>query len=285
MANDELAARLAAATKRWSLSDAEPVSETPTSWVLRVTSSRGTRGLKLLKPYGFDEINGAWLMEWWGGDGAAAIEAIDGHDVLMEWLEGTTLADAVRTDNGRDPEATEVLCDVVVRLHRKRDAPPPELWTLDFWMRQLRESDLTFLPTDARPLWQRAQTMLADLLATTTELVPLHGDLHHENVIGNGSDWRAIDPKGLIGDPHYEVANVFRNPHGAEELALRPGRINRLADTFERQLGWNGRRVMQWAAVHSAISAIWDHAVGRRFEFELRMLPALLAAVDRRSGA
>ena len=146
-------------------------------------------------------------------------------------------------------------------------------------------SDLTFLPTDARPLWQRAQTMLADLLATTTEPVPLHGDLHHENVIGSGSDWRVIDAKGLIGDPHYEVANVFRNPHGAEELALRPGRINRLADTFERQLGWDGHRVMRWAAVHSAISAIWDHAAGRLFEFELRMVPALLAAVDRRSGA
>ena len=64
----------------------------------------------------------------------------------------------------------------------------------------------------------------------------------------------------------------------------RPGRINRLADTFERQLGWNARRVMQWAAVHSAISAIWDHAAGRGFEFELRLLPALLAAVDRRSA-
>src|SRR5215204_1225977 len=139
MANDELAARLAAATERWSLSDAEPVSETLTSWVLRVTSTGRIRALKLLKPYGFDEINGARLMEWWGGDGAATIEAIDRHDVLMEWLEGGTLADMVRADNGRDPEATEVLCDVVARLHRKRDAPPPQLSTLDFWMRQLRE--------------------------------------------------------------------------------------------------------------------------------------------------
>jgi streptomycin 6-kinase len=285
MANEELAARLGVAMERWSLSDPEPVSETQTSWVLRVKTKRGIRALKLLKPYGFDEINGARLMQLWGGDGAATVEAIDGHDVLMEWLEGTTLADVVRADNGRDPEATEVLCDVVARLHRKRDAPPPELWTLDYWMRQLRESDLTFLPVEARPLWQRAQAMLADLLATTAERVPLHGDLHHENVIGSGTDWRAIDPKGLIGDPHYEVANVFRNPHGAEELALRQGRINRLADTFERQLGWDGRRLMQWAAVHSAISAIWDHAAGRVFAFELRMVPALLAAVDRRSGA
>lgn len=284
MANDELAARLGVAMERWSLSDAEPVSETQTSWVLRVASPAGPCALKLLKPYGFDELHGAHLMQWWDGDGAATIEAIDGHDVLMEWLEGTTLADVVRADNGRDAEATDVLCNVVARLHRTRKTAPPELWTLDDWMRQLRESDLAFLPTDTRPLWQRAQAMLADLLATTTAQVPLHGDLHHENVIGSGKAWRVIDPKGLIGDPHYEAANIFRNPHGAEELALRPGRINRLADTFERQLGWNARRVMQWAAVHSAISAIWDHARGQVFEFELRLLPALLAAVDRRTA-
>ena len=282
MANDELAVRLGAAMERWSLSDAEPVSETPTSWVLKATSPAGPYALKLLKPYGFDEINGARLMQWWGGDGAAAIEAIDGHDVLMEWLEGDTLADRVRADNSRDPEATEVFCDVVARLHSKRDAAPPELWTLDYWMRQLQQSDLSFLPAAARPLWQRAQAILDDLLATTTVRAPLHGDLHHENVIGSGSHWRVIDAKGLIGDPLYEVANIFRNPHGAEELALRPGRINRLADTFERRLGWNARRVMQWAVVHSAISAIWDHAAGRLFQFELRLLPVLLAAVDRR---
>ncbi|MEO7220855.1 MAG: aminoglycoside phosphotransferase family protein, partial [Devosia sp.] len=119
-------------------------------------------------------------------------------------------------------------------------------------------------------------------LASTGEVVPLHGDLHHDNIVGGASHWRAIDPKGLLGDPHYEVANVFRNPHGADELALRAGRINRLADTFGDRLGWDAHRVLRWAAVHSAISAIWDVSAGRPFEFELKIVPALFAAVDRR---
>ena len=61
MANDELAVRLGAAMERWSLSDAEPVSETPTSWVLKATSPAGPYALKLLKPYGFDRSTPLWL--------------------------------------------------------------------------------------------------------------------------------------------------------------------------------------------------------------------------------
>lgn len=278
--SEELAARLGAAMGRWSLDAAMPMAETATSWVLRATSSKGTHALKLLKPYGTDEINGARLMQWWDGDGAARIDAIDGNDVLMEWLDGATLGDAVRRDVFRDMEATDVLCDVVAKLHRQRPTAQPELWPLEDWMKPLRESDLGFLPVEARPLWQRAQAILADLLASTNDRRPLHGDLHHDNVIGSTGNWRVIDPKGLIGDPVFDVANIFRNPHGADDLVFRPGRVNRLADTFERRLGFDVRRVMQWAAVLTAISAVWNKETD--FGWEMRMLPALFAALDAR---
>jgi streptomycin 6-kinase len=276
--SEEFSARLGAAMARWSLDAAMPVAETATSWVLRATSERGAHALKLLKPYGHDEINGARLMQWWGGDGAARIDAIDGHDVLMEWLEGGTLGDVVRADEARDTEATEVLCDVIASLHRKRPEPLPDLWPLEEWMRPLAASDLMFLPAEARPLWQRAQGMLADLLATTTERRPLHGDLHHDNVIGGAGGWRVIDPKGLIGDPVFDVANIFRNPYGATTLPFQPARIDGLASTFAARFGWDRRRILQWACVLTAISAVWNKDAG--FDWEMRMLPVLLRVVD-----
>lgn len=43
----------------------------------------------------------------------------------------------------------------------------------------------------------------------------LHGDLHPENVLrGRGGEWRAIDPKGLVGDAAYEAVAFLRNPLG-----------------------------------------------------------------------
>lgn len=276
----EVSARLGAAMARWSLDAAIPVAETATSWVLRATSARGAHALKLLKPYGHDEINGARLMQWWGGDGAARIDAIEGFDVLMEWLDGGTLGDVVRGDNARDGEATEVLCDVVTQLHRGRVEPLPDLWPLEGWMEPLRASDLMFLPVEVRPLWVRVQGMLRDLLATTSDPRPLHGDLHHDNVIGGDGSWRVIDPKGLLGDPAFDVANIFRNPYAVGDIVFEPQRIEGLARRFADRFGWTRRRILEWACVLNGISAVWTPP-GSNFDWELRMMPVLLGVVDR----
>ena len=273
-------ARLGAAMGRWSLDAAMPVAETPTSWVLRATSARGAHALKLLKPYGHDEIGGARLMQYWGGDGAARIDAIDGHDVLMEWLEGTTLGNFVRADYGRDGEGIDALCAMLAGLHRARSTPLPELVPLEQQMAQLRESDLAFLPAEVRPSWQRAQAMLGQLLATTTDRRPLHGDLHHDNVIGTAGNWRVIDPKGLIGDPVFDGANIFRNPYGADALVFDRDRIDMLANRLSERLGWPRRRILEWACVLNAISAVWTPE-GANFDWELRMMPVMLASIDR----
>jgi streptomycin 6-kinase len=276
----ELAKRLDAAVVRWALSDAEPVAETATSWVFRASSAGGTHALKLLKPYGHDEINGARLMQRWGGDGAARIDAIDGHDVLMEWLEGGTLGDVVRANNSLDGEGMAVLCEVLAGLHKPRAEPVPDLVPLAEQMRQLRDSDLAFLPADARPSWRYAQRLLADLLATTTQRIPLHGDLHHDNVIGHDGDWRVIDPKGLIGDPVFDGANLFRNPYPADALVFDPARIDELAVRLSARMGWPRRRILEWACVLNAISACWTQE-GSTFDWELKMMPVMRAAVER----
>jgi streptomycin 6-kinase len=100
-------------------------------------------------------------------------------------------------------------------------------------------------------------------------------------VIASPRGWLAIDPKGLVGDPHYELANVFRNPYRAEPVVAQPARIEALADAFAQELDLDRLRILAWAAVHSAIAAVWDHAAGNSFEWDLTMTPLLFAALDR----
>jgi streptomycin 6-kinase len=274
------------AAARWGLREANLVADTPTSRVYRAIAANGAKyALKVLKPYGADETMGAALMGWYGGSGAAEVVAIEDGIILMEWLEGPTLGDIVRRERqgaeARDGEATTILCDVVRWLHQPRPRPPPSLTPLADHLRQLIEADLSFLPPAHRPLWERARRLCLDLLATSTTPLPLHGDLHHDNVIGSPRGWLAIDPKGLTGDPHYELANVFRNPCRAEVLVAEPARVEALADAFAQKLALDRARVLAWAAVHSAIAAIWDHAAGNAFGWDLTMTPLLFAALDR----
>ena len=79
--------------------------------------------------------------------------------------------------------------------------------------------------------------------ADAPEIV-LHGDLHQHNILSSGDGWLAIDPKGLIGDPAWEVGPYLYNnlPDTAGEGSWRVT-IRRRADQFADELGLDRRRI------------------------------------------
>ena len=272
---------LSRAMIRWSLTKSTPVAETATSWIFRVEQNgRNFAALKILKPLApEEERRGAALMNWYGGEGAATIFDMHGDTIFMEWLDGGTLGDPARA--GHDDEATIAICTIVASLHRPRADAPDFLQPLRQRFQALFDTDVRQWPHTARDLYARANGVALKLFDKPAASIPLHGDLHHDNILSSDRGWLAIDPKGLMGDPAYEVANVFRNPFGAQLLAADPRRINALADTFATRLGFNRKRVLGWAAAHSALSACWDLAAGNPITLDLAVLPLLLSAYDQ----
>jgi streptomycin 6-kinase len=271
---------LSSAMIRWSLSKATPVSETPTSWLYRVEQNgRNTAALKIIKPgAGDDERRGGELLAWYQGEGAVTVFDSTENAVFMEWVDGVTLATPAKT--GKDEEATLAICTLVKQLHRPRDGAPQGLTPLRDRFALLFDTNARVWPNTARDLFARSVGIGLGMFDKPTAIIPLHGDLHHDNILLSDRGWLAIDPKGLLGDPAYEVANVFRNPVGAEKLVANPGRVNRLADMFAERLGMNRRRVLGWAAAHAALTACWDIEDGESIALQLAVLPHLLAAYD-----
>src|SRR5690606_30452800 len=216
---------------------------------------------------------------WYVGDGAATIFDIHGDTIFMEWLDGGTLGDPAR--NGRDAEATDAFATVVANLHRPRADAPDDLQPLRQRFDALFKTDVRAWPHTARDLYARAAGIALKLFDKPAPDVPLHGDLHHDNIISSQRGWLAIDPKGLIGDPHYELANAFRNPTGALKLAADPKRINTMADVFSQRLGLNRKRLLGFAAAHSGLAACWDLEAGNSIATDLAVLPLLLSAYDQ----
>jgi streptomycin 6-kinase len=106
-------------------------------------------------------------------------------------------------------------------------------------------------------LW--AADVARRLLANQNSVMPLHGDLHHENIMSqDGTAWRAIDPPGLIGDPAYDAANFFGNPLGRPDITLNPDRILLIARLVAPVIGCRDRKVLEYAAAHAALSACWS---------------------------
>jgi streptomycin 6-kinase len=94
------------------------------------------------------------------------------------------------------------------------------------------------------------------LLAEPRDVVPLHGDIHHGNVLDFGErGWLAIDPKRLEGERGFDYANLFCNPDHA--IALAPGRLARQADIVARAAGLERQRLLQWILAWAGLSATW----------------------------
>jgi streptomycin 6-kinase len=120
-------------------------------------------------------------------------------------------------------------------------------------------------------LVKRAEAIYRDLAVDPPPPVLLHGDFHHENVLSaTRAPYLAIDPKGLAGEPAYEVGPIFYNALPAifplGDLTRLLGR--RLAILVE-QLQMERERLLACAFAHSVLSAAWsiedgDHDEGWR---------------------
>lgn len=258
--------------KGWSLTAPRLVAETPRATLWQVTHPNGQpAALKLLHPGQSEEVQGVAYLRALNGKGAARVLAQHGNAVLMEWCDGPSLGDLVR--GGQDAAATELLCDVIQTLHTA-SPDPTSLVPLSH-----RFSPLTGTSLDGD--LATAAHIARQLLATSPPPQPLHGDLHHDNILHSPRGWLAIDPKGVLGDPAYEPANAFRNPDGAGDLIFRPTRITQLATRFAQRLGHPRHRLLCWAAAHCALSILWSREDGLDTSEDLRLLPILLAAQSR----
>lgn len=169
-----------------------------------------------------EERRGSRLLAWWSEHGGFPVLEHDDDTVLMRRATGARDLAAWAT-GGRDDAAIDVLVDTAVALHAL-PAPPATvgLVPLRRWFR-----DLVDVP-QLDPLLERAASIARDLLAEPGPSVALHGDLHHGNVLDlDGSRWVAIDPKGLVGHPAFDVANVLCNPGEAIAAARAAERLIR----------------------------------------------------------
>jgi streptomycin 6-kinase len=198
-----------------------------------------------------EEVAGGALMAWWDGQGAARVLAREAEAILLERLDGRRSLAAMARD-GLDDEATRVLCAVAAGLHAPRPAPPPStLVPLDAWFRALWPAQETH-----HGAFDDAAAAARDLLAEPREQVVLHGDLHHDNVLDGRRGWRAIDPKGLIGERGFEFANLFRNPD--VDVALAPGRMGRQARIVAQAAGVETPRLLRWILAYAGLGAAWS---------------------------
>jgi streptomycin 6-kinase len=186
--------------------------------------------------------------------------------------DGRSLTDFARC--GRDDEASRVICDVLARLHAPRVTPPPALVPLTEWFEELARA------AEAHGgVLRVALATASNLLATQQDIVVLHGDMHHGNVLNFGPrGWLAIDPKGLIGETYFDYANTLCNPDNA--TATVPGRLARQVRVIADTARLERSRLLAWVVAWAGLSAAFALDDGLRPDSALKIAELAVAELS-----
>lgn len=261
---------------RWALSPLGPPRLTHTGAIHVVRQGQRRAVLKLSTDP--EELRGGDLMKWWDGHGTAKVLAHDGPALLMECAEGPGALSAM-AQAGEDQAACRILCSVAQKLHALRKAPPRDLIPLDQRFRALEPAARTH-----GGLLQTCHAAAQELLATPQEVIVLHGDLHHDNVLDFGArGWRAIDPKGLWGERGFDFANIFLNPdlaHPSPAVAADPAAFHRRLDLVASLANLPRARLLRWVLAWSGLSMAWFLQEGQPAPVNRRVAELAQAALQ-----
>lgn len=270
-------ASVPALLSRWeAVPDGEPFA---TATSILVPARRDGAAVMLKVATIAEEARGNALMIWWNGRGSARVLEHEGDAVLLERATGPrSLAKYAESGGEADDEASRILCRVGRKLHEVTDPSPHGLTGLTEWFRELFAH-----AANVGGFHARAAAIARDLLADQREIVVLHGDLHHGNVLDFGTTthpendgWAAIDPKFLIGDRAFDFTNILCNPRA--EVAMRPGRLARQIEVVADAAALDRGRLTRWTIAWCGLSSAWSardgdvsHAIdiGRAAEYLL----------------
>ena len=258
---DALPSVVADLEQQWAMTVGAPF-ELSFNYVTRARLADSTDAVFKIGPWEDGEIEREMdALHQYDGHGSCRLLTADlpRKAMLLERLRpGTMLLDTAAHDDDR---ATLIGADVMQQLWQPAESlPEPARFKplAEWFTRAFALHRQTYGGPGPFPaaVLERAEAIAAHLLASAPREVLLHGDFHHYNVLSSDrAPWLAIDPKGMLGDPGYEIGPFLLNPHGppkpASILARRLG-------IFAEVLGYDRARLQEWGIAHAVLSACWS---------------------------
>lgn len=252
---DRLPELVSLLSDKWDLSNATPVDKMSWNYVSKALQhQRFPVILKLSWDLELLESERAALMHF-AGSGVIQVRDYDkehGALLLQQAIPGNTLK-SIYPD-----KLIYVMNAFASIIHKIADVAAP----VDYKFKHVREwlSAIDNAKTDAIPqrYLDKAKIIKEYLLQTHGREILLHGDLHLENILNNGSEWLAIDPQGIIGEIEFEVAAF--DLIGKEEIERYKSISNIIyerIDLLSEMVGIQSSRLTGWIYLRIIMSALW----------------------------
>ncbi|MHC1549360.1 aminoglycoside phosphotransferase family protein [Phyllobacterium sp. K27] len=249
----------------WRLLEPELFTETHTSRIIMVRLENGEQAVvKQLNATGMEnELRGTHYLQWHDGHGCVRVLRQKDNNLLLEYGGSRTLLDHLN-ERG-DESATLVFTDVFLRLQetfRSHKPVSPDFVPLRRQFSSLFKKAEKDQKAGKQSIFVEGAAIADRLLDNQRDIQPLHGDIHHENILFGKRGWLVIDPQALLGDPAYDAANMFYNPVERTDLRTDPKRVASMAKIFEDVFKRDRKDYLEFGMTHACLSASWHDEDG-----------------------
>ena len=253
--------------QRWHLEDLHPVDHLSYNYILKGTQnqkpivlklgidlsliSRESKALKIIKKYGgvqilnYDLKNGAILME----------QLHPGNTLKTFFLH-------------REAESIEIVCRLIEKLHQAPYPLKSSFSSLEEWFAPLEKQWL-----ELESYLIKGRFLKELLLKSQLTNVFLHGDIHHDNILCHNNTWHLIDPKGIIGNPLYDICNFIINPlEDMQKLSHTEQIIQNRVNIFAQKLNIDSHIIFAWCFIYTLLSSCWSIEENQKIIYQQRLL-------------
>jgi streptomycin 6-kinase len=262
--------------ERWQLTLLPPFENLSFHYVAPALRADGTPVVLKTSEFSDEFEHALAALRIFNGRGIARLLSYDEKKkvMLLERLQPGTMLESLVPE--QDEQATSILAAIMRQLWRPAPSVHsfPTVAQLGQDLRQLRAHYAGGYGPFPPRLVDEAMDLFATLSASAEVSMLLHGDLHHYNILQAQDTWLAIDPKGVVGDPGYEVGASFFNP--LPRILLVPNLEQMLARRvaqLSEELGMERARIRGWGlaqCVRNAWSMVANNQLSQNPQGVLR---------------
>lgn len=211
-------------------------------------------------------------LRFYNGHGACQLLDADPEKgmLLLERLQPGHMLSTLEDDE----QATRIAGDVMSQLWRPIPENNDSFIKLKDWFdgfKRLRRRYNGGTGPLPEKLVETAEALSSDLLSENKDITLLHGDFHHYNVLESERGWLAIDPKGVIGSKGYEVGPLLTNPYERFLSGINPrAQTEKRIAILCEMLNMERERIRSWAICHTVLSAWWSVEDGEDWMYAIR---------------
>lgn len=256
--------------KLWGLNGYSKSLETHSSFLYWCVYRNQKVVLKIYKPHSDEAVSAKFLLHYAGHGAVGVLQHCDKAVLLEQVHQGKELVELAKIS---DYKATKVFCELIQKL---RLATPDNLGFKPVIELVIGFDGFKTRKPNDQYLVKEAKTLFIMMAESQSNLVNLHGDLHHYNIIqAQDGNWLIIDPKGYWGELEYEMGAFLRNPLN-QNLTIE--NLQQRLQIIHETLGLDMARVKNWAFCQAVLAAIWgkDTPLYDHFLFIAKQFEVLL---------